>query len=307
DVITKEGMVISELTGEWIDESLEYKRPMCAMINNIIDAIPQSGIGSADIMYEIKVEGGLTRLLCVFKEYEDVPKLGPIRSARHYYVEIADMLDGIYSHFGWSPLAEKEIPALGVDNLNGLFLDGTVYYRDSARYAPHDVYTSGSLLAEGVATYEYNTEYEKKPEKMFDFYYEDTHLNSGDAANTVKLAYSHNSPWFEYNVDEGVYYRFQYNQAHIDDQTGEQLTFKNIIVMFAEYESLDSVDHQDVKWDKGGSGYYVTNGEYKPITWKKDNGVLKYYDEDGTQLLMNPGKTYISVFDESYVSGVTFE
>ncbi len=307
EVITKEGMVINPLTGEWVDESLEGKRPIAIMINNIIDAIPQSGISQADIIYEMKVEGSLTRLLCVFSNYEDITKLGPVRSARHYYVEVADMLDAIYCHFGYSPLAEQEIPALGVNNLNGLFLEGIVYYRDNARYAPHNVYTSGELLVDGIEYKEYSTVHETEPEKMFNFYYEEENLGSGNVANVIKTDYAHNSPWFEYNAEEGVYYRYQYNQAHIDVENGEQLKFENVIVMFAEYTSLDSTDHQDVDWNKGGSGYYATNGEYIEITWDKDSGVLKCYDAEGNQLKMNPGKTFIAVYDEKDVEGVSFE
>lgn len=307
EAITKEGMVISDLTGEWIDESLDGQRPVCMMINNIIDAIPQSGISQADIIYEMKVEGSLTRLLCVFKDYEGIEKVGPVRSARHYYVEVTDMLDGIYCHFGYSPLAEQEIPALGVNNLNGLFLDGSVYYRDSARYAPHNVYTSGSRILDGISSYEYSTVYTTEPEKMFAFNYEDTNLGTGKPATVIKTDYAHNSPWFEYNEEEGVYYRFQYNRAHMDMENDQQLKFENVIVMLADYTSLDSTDHQDVDWNAGGVAYYATNGEYKEITWKKDNGVLKYFDEDGNQLQMNPGKTFIAVFDDTYPEGVSFE
>lgn len=307
EVIEREGMVISELTGEWIDESLDGQRPVCMMINNIIDAIPQSGISQADIIYEMKVEGSLTRLLCVFKDYTGIEKVGPVRSARHYYVEVTDMLDGIYCHFGYSPLAEQEIPALGVNNLNGLFLDGSVYYRDSARYAPHNVYTSGSRIADGIASYEYSTVYETEPEKMFAFNYEEANLGTGNSANIIRTDFAHNSPWFEYNAEEGVYYRFQYNQAHMDMENNEQLKFENVIVMLVDYTSLDSTDHQDVDWNAGGTAYYATNGEYKEITWKKDNGVLKYFDADGNQFHMNPGKTFIAVFDDTYPDGVSFE
>ena len=306
-VPSRDGMVMSDLTGEWIDESLENHRPVCIMINNIIDAIPQSGIGSADIIFEMKVEGILTRLLCVFKDYDDITKLGPVRSARHYYVEVTDMLDGIYAHFGWSPLAEETIPALGVNNLNGLTMGDNVYYRDNARYAPHNVYTTGSMLNEGIDIMGYSREYGKNRDKMFAFNYDDEKLESGKSATLIKTAYAHNKPWFEYNADEGVYYRFQYDRAHVDDQTGEQLTFKNVIVMLVQYTSLDGVDHQDVDWEKGGKAYYATDGEYEEITWKKDNGVVKFFDKDGEQLHMNPGKTFVSVFDESNPDGVSFE
>ena len=307
EIITKDGMVMSDLTGEWIDESLANHRPVCIMINNIIDAIPQSGIGSADVIFEFKVEGSLTRLLAVFKDYDDITKLGPVRSARHYYVEMADMLDGIYCHFGWSPLAEQRIPELGVNNINGLFYEGLVYYRDSSRYAPHDVYTNGEMINDGIDAENYSRDYIKNHDKVFAFNQEDKKLGSGKTANTIKTAYAHNSPWFEYDAETGLYNRFQYSVAHIDDQTGEQLKFKNVIVMLAQYTSLDGVDHQDLNWDKGGKAFYATDGEYIEITWKLDNGVLKFFTEDGKQLKMNPGKTFVAVFDEKNPEGVTFE
>ena len=75
EVVSKEGMVINEYSGEWIDESLEFQRPICIMINNIIDAMPQSGISQADITYEVLVEGGITRFMCVFKYYSNVTKI----------------------------------------------------------------------------------------------------------------------------------------------------------------------------------------------------------------------------------------
>ena len=76
--------MINEFSGEWIDESLSNQRPLCIMINNIVDAMPQSGISQADITYEMLVEGGITRYMCVFKDYSNLEKLGPVRSARHY-------------------------------------------------------------------------------------------------------------------------------------------------------------------------------------------------------------------------------
>lgn len=309
EVVTQEGMVINELTGEWIDETLENQRPLCVMINNVSEAMPQSGISQADVTYEMLVEGGITRLLCVFKDYDEITKLGPIRSARHYYVEVADMLDGLYAHVGWSPLAEEEIPKLGVDNLNGLLALSTImYYRDDTRYAPHNCYTDGPKTIEGINYEGYSTEYTSDPEKMFSFNYNDTNLGTGLVANKVTTAFSsYQTPWFEYNSEDGLYYRFQYGSEQIDDQNGEQLKYKNIVVMFVAYSTLDDVGHRDVDWNKGGSGYYITNGEYSYITWKKENGVLKYFDENGNQLKMNPGKSFISVFDETNQSGITFE
>ena len=280
---TKEGYVINEFSGEWIDESLENQRPLCIMINNIVDAMPQSGISQADITYEMLVEGGITRYMCVFKDYSNLKKLGPVRSARHYYVKNT-----------------------GVNNLNGLY-DSTTFYRDESRVAPHNCYTNSEKLKEGIAAAGYSTEYTGEKPKAFAFNYEDTAIGNGQTANKVTTAYnSSTTRWYEYNADEKLYYRFQYGDKQIDDQTNEQLRYKNLIVEFVQYSDLGG-GLQDINWEKSGTGYYITDGEYEAITWRKDNGVVKYFTADGKQLKMNPGKTFITVFDENQQDQIIFE
>lgn len=308
EVRHKDGYVISDLTGEWIDESLENQRPLCIMINNIGDAMPQSGISQADITYEMLVEGGITRYLCVFQDYSNLTKLGPVRSARHYYVQMADMHDGYYAHVGWSSYAEEAINNLGVDNLNGLTnLSTIMYYRDETRYAPHNVYTDTDKIKEGISVDGYRTEHDGSCEKMFAFNNDDTPIGNKMTANKIVTAFNdYSDPWFEYNSTDKRYYRFQYGEKQIDDQTNEQLSYKNVIVMFVQYTDIwDGL--LEIDWNKGGTGFYATDGEYKPITWKQDKGVVKYYDENGEQLKMNPGNSFITVFDETIPNKVTFE
>jgi hypothetical protein len=315
-VVYKEGMVLSDLTGEWIDESLENQRPLCIMINNIIDAMPQSGISQADITYEFVVEGGITRLMCVFKDYATgIDKLGPVRSSRHYYAQMARTLDGIYAHFGWSVYAQSYIESIaGYQNLNGLELEGIMYYRDSSRVAPHNVYTDSEGIMAGIEYKGYDMTHSSSYEyKNFKFNLQDTPLESGNTANKVTTAFSNDrQPWFEYHEDDGRYYRFQYGSEQIDAETGEQLSYKNVIVMFANYQGIegDTVGCQTINWDDGttGNGYYISDGEYIPITWTKNSSGLIYSTEDGEQLKMNPGNTYISVMKANETgSQVIFE
>ena len=306
EIRQKDGYVISELTGEWIDESLKDQKPVCIMINNIIDAMPQSGISQADITYEMLVEGGITRYMCVFKDYANISKLGPVRSARHYYVQVAQMYDGIYAHVGWSNYAHDYIVNNYMTTLNGLY-DSTTFYRDETRYAPHNCYTDGEKLQAGIANAGISPTYDYNVEKMFAFNSDDKALGNGMTANKITTAYNSSSTrWYEYNEDDKLYYRFQYGEAQIDDQTNEQLAYKNVIVMFVQYTDLGD-GLQDVDWSKGGTGYYATDGEYEPITWKNTAGVIKYYSEDGNQLQMNPGKTFITVFDETKTDQITME
>ena len=308
-LVQKEGYVISELTGEWIDESLENQRPICLMVNNIIDAMPQSGISKADITFEILVEGGVTRYLCVFKDYASLGKTGPVRSARHYYVRMNDFLDGIYAHYGWSNYAQQLIEAEGTNNLNGLY-DAETYYRDNSRYAPHNVYTDGARLAAGVERAGYRTEYKDGVGRIFDFNLEDTPLNNGQKANKVITAYNgQQTRWFEYNEEDKRYYRWQYNEPQMDCEVNEQLSYKNVIVMFADYSPIDDGYLLHLDWyTKNNKALYFTDGEYKEITWENINEEqVRFFDSDGKLLKMNPGNTFVTVFDQLLPQNVTIE
>lgn len=306
-VFYKEGCVINELTGEWIDEKLEKKRPVAIMINNISDAMPQSGIQQADITYEFPVEGGITRYLCVFKDYSGVEKLGPVRSARHYYVYTAMMMDAIYAHFGWSIFAEDLINKTGYDNLNGLVLGDIMYYRDNSRVAPHNVYTSGELIQNGIDYKEYRVDHEDSFEQMFNFYNKDTKLDNGTTATKVTLPFSsYQTPWFDYNKEDGLYYRSQYGDKQIDAETGEQLHYKNILVLSVKFtEITDGLLDADLS--SKGKGYYITNGEYQSIKWKRSGDIMEFTTEDGKELKMNPGNTFIEVMKTKSFKEVTIE
>ena len=308
--VHRDGYVISEFTGEWIEERLENQRPVTVMINNISDAMPQSGLSDADIIYEMIVEGGITRLMGVFKDYENLPKLGSVRSCRQYYVQISDMMNAIYAHVGQSWLGEEWLIKTGIDDLNGLsgYASYTTFYRDNTRYAPHNCYTDGPKIVAGIEGLGYSREYTNRHDDMFKFNYEDTPIGSGLKADKVTTKFANGyAPRFEYNAEEGVYYRFQYGKPHMDEYYGIQLSFKNVIIMFAGYSTLPD-GLRDIDWDKGGAGYYVSDGEYKSITWSKDsNGIIKLYDENGKQLKMNPGKTFVTVFDDTIPENIIFE
>lgn len=308
----QEGMVISPLTGELVDEKIAGNRVVSCMINNIDVAMPQSGLSYADIMYECVVEGGITRLMGIFQDYKSIPKLGPVRSARHYYVDYSNEYDAIYAHFGQTKYAVSEMEALHTNELSGLSaLGATVYFRDNSRVAPHNAYTDGKKIVKGIK----KSKFEKKntmAEPRFAFNTEQEKLSAEDAkkAPIVRLnfnAYSH--PYFEYHKKDGLYYRFQYGTKHIDDQTGEQLAYENIIIQFAGYSNIDKKGYQDLALVGSGDGFYVTEGKRIPITWEKNSksDFTNYYTADGNALKVNPGKTWITIFPDNNKKGVSFK
>ncbi len=307
-----EGEFYNELTGVW---SKDYKphRPIAIMINNIIDAVPSSSTKQADIIYEFMVEGGITRLMPIFSEYEDIEKLGSVRSARHYYMTVANEHNAIYFCYGQSKPAEKRLKEGLIDAVNGLTYDAG-YYRDNSRVAPHNVYTTGEKIVNAIADFGYSTEYSEDHEKVFSFNEEDTDLADGTAANTVHVSFgAYMKPYFVYNAEKGVYERYEYGKEQIDNMADPEdniLSFKNVIVQQSAYECINPKnDLQNVTLVGSGEGYYCTNGKAIPIKWEKKskNDPTKFYTENGEELLLNPGKTWISIIGNAEGCGVSFE
>ncbi len=307
-----EGMTYNELTGEW---SADYvsRRPVAVMINNLKEALPSSSTKQADVIYECMVEGGITRLMAIYSNYENLEKVGSVRSARHYYINIANEYNAIYVHYGQSKPAKEILDQKVIDNINGLTYDAG-FYRDSDRVAPHNAYTTGERIVKGIEDFNYSTEYDSTHEKVLTFNEEDTDLTNGQDAGTVRVSFSNYSkPYFIYNADTKLYDRYEYDAPQIDnlaDENDNVLNFKNVIIQISSYECINQKnDLQELTQIGEGTGYYCTNGKEIPITWKKETKgtPTKYYTEDGQELLLNPGKTWISIIGDGENAGVTFE
>lgn len=307
-MVNLEGKVQSDLTGEWIEEEINERKPVAIMINNIGEAMPQSGIGQADIIYEMVVEGGITRLEAVFSDYRGLTKIGPVRSARQYYVRNAEQLDAIFCHIGTSTLADTEIASSPVVDMDGMYGVGNyLIYRDETRVAPHNAYTSEEAIDAAIEYMDVDMSHSSNYTKMFYFNSAVEDIEGGSSAKKITTAFNTGRiPWFEYKEEDHQYYRFQFGEEQIDDQTGEQLHFQNVLILFATTYSTDGY-LMEVENEDSGNGYYASNGQYIPIKWKYEEGTVHYYTTDGEHLIMNPGKTWITYFDAANESGVTFE
>lgn len=290
------GQARSLLTGMWVPKEQTEQRPVAVMYSNIADAMPQSSIGSADIVFESLVEGGITRLCCVFDYQTTLTKIGPVRSCRTYYLLFAKELEAIYVHFGASEyaaayLARPEFHAL----------DGMVYcdfYRTTDRVAPHNAYTSWTGIMDSANYREYGTEYPAGYTAPFKFNEDDTKdiiPASGETCKTFYPGYLYNKPWFTYDESTKTYLRYQFDGPQIDAETQKQLSYKNILVKYvtpAYYEN----GTPNYKTYGTNSGLYITDGVAIPVTWTKSSeteGATKYYYADGSEVIFNQGKTYI--------------
>lgn len=292
-----EGQMYSYLTGEVVDEAIGTMRPFAIMINNIDECLPQSGISQAEILYECLVESDITRMMGVFQDIENLNKIGSIRSARHYYMDFAQDECAIFTHYGQSIFAEDRINA-GYKTISGLSgYSEAVFYRSADRVAPHNVFSSKDGLLAGLEYTGLTREYPENYEGRLNFKTEEINLANGDDANKVTMPFYYANPWFEYNEEEGLYYRYQYGDAHIDEENGEQLKFKNLIVQYTTYDLISNEGHKDFALIGSGEGLLITNGKAEKITWKRasENDRTMYYYEDGSLVYLNCGKSYISI------------
>ncbi len=295
-----EGEMKSLLTGQWVPVEIGTKRPYAYQFNNFKTVSNQWGIGQADIVYECIVEGGITRLLGIGENYKG-DRIGSTRSARHYFVSIADEYDSIYIHYGATKYARSKVKELHIDEMDGNAGSGAiVFYRDKSIRAPHNAFASVDRIEKGIKKNGFKTQYPDGYKSHFSFYDKDTDLEGGSSADNVALNFSgYIKASFQYNPEDKLYYRKQFGAAHVDSLTGKQLAFKNVIIQFVKEWNIDKKGYQTMDLaNAGGEGFYITNGKGVPITWKKKEADkwMRYYDASGKELTINPGKTYITLF-----------
>ena len=299
-----------EVIDEYYLKMQSDERPIAVMIDNDVAASrPQMGLESAYMVYEIIVEGGASRFMALFKEHT-LDKVGPVRSSRHYFLDYALEHDAVYCHAGWSPQASRDISNLGVNNINGIMgVDGRAFWRDNTYDRSwHNLYSGVDKLYEMAAsTKGYRTVTEVK---HLGYHKQDTDLKSENIAQSIDIAYSQfYRVSYEYDSEKKVYKRYVDGAYHMS-QTGECLTAKNIILYKVRNYTLNDGENkgrQNIENIGSGTGYYITNGKVVNINWSKPsrNAKTLYTLEDGTELILNPGNTFVQIVPSNMNIGIT--
>lgn len=319
DLPPEEGMVRSTLTNEWISGDLKDARPIAVMSPNDSNALPHYNFSKADILYECPVEGGITRSMAVFKDWESLDRIGNVRSSRDYFVYWALEWDSIYVHFGGPYYIDGIIEQDSTNNITGCsYGDGgkhglyeNTFYRATDRSAPQNAYASAEGINKAIDHFGYSKTYR-------DGYHDPDHFKfaSADQPNTLdqysdavsaeeidlSKAYPITKTAFTYNAESGLYYRSMYGKPDTDGaNNNQQLAFKNVFVQFTYHEVRDQKGYLAFQChDTTRDGYYFTNGKAIHVTWEKttDYEPTKYYDDAGNEVEVNTGKTMICILKD---------
>ena len=306
------------------------------MVNNISNtsrqnARPQRGIGSADVLIECKVEGGITRFCAVFHDADAIPEIGPLRSGRDQFLQLLMPYQALYYHDGESAACTKFI---SVYDYSGLNIGGKSYFntpthphvahRDSrgrnVAYE-HTEFTSGKEIRQAAAnagiglSHDYDTTFFR----FADYRTGAENTMRGTASGrTIRIVHSDNyKTSFTYNLLSRTYKMQMYSHAAggfenaVDELNGKQLSFDNLLICFAPIAAYpgDSGDVQQVSYISGGEAYFFSRGGVQVGRWEKASPEhpLKVYDDAGAELLFNRGKTYLAIVDDDEWSNFSYQ
>ncbi|MCL6573149.1 MAG: DUF3048 domain-containing protein [Bacillus sp. (in: Bacteria)] len=269
-------------------------RAVAVMVNNHPLARPQSGLNKADIVYEVIAEGDVTRFLAVFQSEQPV-NIGPVRSARAYYIDLAEGLDALYIAHGYSEEARIMLESNQIDNINGMVYDGTLFKRSSSRKAPHNSYITYENILEGVNQKKYSME--KGPAAFTFLSEEDSKTIAGNVANSVSISYSKSGKYdstYEFDDTLGKYKRFSDGEQTVDLETNEPILLDNIFIIETTHQVIDDAGHNKIDFKSGGKGYLLQKGKINEVDWKNNNGRIVPV-KDGVEVPFVQGRTWVNV------------
>ncbi len=295
---------VNPLTGIPTDTDISNNRPYAIMINNIKAAQPQIGISKADIIYEILVEGGITRMMAIFQDVTSAGEIGSIRSARPYFVDIAMGLDALYIHAGGSEDAYSKLYASGIfhlDGVNGKKQD--IFFRDPVRKSTmglvHSLVTTDELILKFVPTYKVDPEHKEGYACNMTFIDNATAAGALTSSGITAHFSSSKTTTFDYNAASGLYDISQYGKAYADGNNDSRISVANVLILRTSINVIagDDAGRIDVDVTGSGTGFFFCGGKYEEITWSraKSTDQFKFTRQDGTEIIFGKGKTYICI------------
>ena len=229
----------------------------------------------------------------------DVDKIGPVRSARHYFIDYAMENDAIYVHFGQSPQAASDIKKYSINDINGISEDGSTFWRVKDKTAPHNAVTSMANLKKSAESKKFKTTSTEK--SVLNYVTDEVNLEDGESAETITIPHSQlQTVKYEYDSENKVYKRYARGVAQKDWDTKDAITIKNLIITYCDNYTLTDTENkgrQGLKNIGTFDGYYITNGKaikIKCIKEARDSKTI-YQDLQGNVIKVNDGNTFVNI------------
>lgn len=284
-------------------------RATAVVLSNDYDALPQHGLGQADMIFEAEVEGGITRLLAVFSDVGSVEHLGPVRSARSFFNNIslaynAPIIHCGGSHWGINGYMDENNKIENWEHINEQY-SGAYFFRDPNRshyLSWLNLFTNGKLLTEGLTDKGYLATDTQIPDYGLQF--EESVVLNGETATKVTVNFrGSKTSVMTYDASRGVYEAAQYGIDHIDGNTGEPLAYANVFCLYT-----DQRGQYDGQYTRSfytligeGTGHFATGGQIVPIKWSRAdaNSPFTFTLEDGTPVTLRVGTTYVGIASDT--------
>ena len=303
DVVSKKikkcsGCERRAIDGVYVKSSERNLFPYAVVIDNNVNSRPQHGVGSANVVYEVEAEGGITRFFAIFADGAGIDQIGPVRSVRPYFIDIANEYSALIAHVGGSPQALARIMKDGIFNINE-FYNETFFWRDNTRSAPYNVYTSSEKLDEYLS----NKESRSGSFLTWKFKDEDPVLLASITPHDgVKIDYDANGydvDW-RYDKSSNEYVRYMADEKYLDADDGE-IRVKNVLVQYVGMNVFDNEGRINVDLVGEGEGLLCVDGGCDAINWvKKTPGKRTRFYNFSEEVEFNAGKIWINIVRPSY-------
>ena len=301
---------VNPLTGLPMSEVQAGRRPLAITLGNTTEALPMNGISQADIIYEVLVEGGLTRMVALYQDISNVGVIGSIRSARHYTAQIAESHDAIFISAGGSYLGYEEIEARGITHINELSANHNQMFQRQVHRIPgrtvlnyHSAITTGALAAEWMPRFDIRLEHRPNHMNALSFVNDATPTFGGNAANVAVRFSAGKSSTFSYDHTSRVYTMRQFNMDFVDANNNAPVTFNNLLILRTSVTAIpgDTAGLREVVTTGYGMGFFVSGGMYTEIFWFRPDksSPFVYALRDGSELRLSQGRTYIGIIPDN--------
>ena len=273
------------------------KLGIAVMIENSPDARPHSGLSKADIVYEMKTEAQISRYMAIFHDH--IPeKIGPVRSARHYFVPLAQEWNVPYVHYGGSWYAYEALKKTSLPTVDGVSSGYPNFMRDNSRKAPHNAYLVTQKL-------------QLEPTTLSSHFNFNREVNPMSTTPATTIAFSYNSYThirYDYDASTQSYKRFQEEKPQTDLLDGSQVTTQNIAFITAVHKPVlnDAKGRIDINFISSGALSLFRDGVRIDGTWKKESEAspMQFLDNNGEEINFHPGKTWVQVIESTQTINV---